>query len=87
MFHYPLLFSLRRWKNFSLNENEFPFHPISLALELNLLKLSALRRKKLVKVFSPPLQFTFKKKEKNEKLQKSECCIFEDVGKLTKINV
>ena len=42
-------------------KNEFLFRPISLALELNLLKLCiALRRKKLVKVFSPPLQFTFK---------------------------
>ena len=43
-------------------------------------------RKESAKLASSPLQFTFNKK-KNEKLQKIETCIFEDVGTLTKINV
>ena len=40
--------------------------------------------KELVKLSSPPLHFTFNKKKKKEKLQKSETCIFEDVDTLTK---
>ena len=35
-------------------------------------------REELVKLSSPPLQFTFIKR-KTKKLQKSETCIFEDV--------
>ena len=45
-----------------------------------------MRRKELVKLSSPHLQFTFKKK-KMKSLKKSETCIFEDVGTLRKINV
>ena len=47
-----------------------------------------MRRKELVEVFSPLIQFTFNKKEKTKSLKKTETwCIFEDVGTLTKINV
>ena len=50
-----------------------------------------MRRRELVKVFSPPLQFTFNKKEKTKSFKKvkldRDVYIFEDVGTLTKINV
>ena len=42
-------------------------------------------RKQLLKLSSPPLQSTFKKK-KTKSSKRSETCIFEDVGTLTKIN-
>ena len=47
-----------------------------------------MRRKELVKIFSiPSTPIHFQQEGENEKVQKSETCIFEDVGTLTKINV
>ena len=45
-------------------------------------------RKELVKVFSPPLQFTFNNKEKTKSLKKGKLVYLRiSVGTLTKINV
>ena len=77
MFRYSYCSLCESKKNFSLNENVFPSYRIHQHWSLTFSKLCiAMRRKELVKVFSPPLQFTFNKKEKTKSFKKVKLDVY-----------